>query len=351
MESQQHNRQLAQTFVRDGVVRLERRAAAPARGRDFLASLRWMLEVFLMPTILAIGGWYVSQQLQEAQKQHSEQMSAAQLEATTLIEKQKIQLERTKHLAQLHAEVLSLLAQQDSGSDVHAMIRSMSTYGEAALPFLINLRAYIHSSGQCALDCSSHPTHKIIEEAMVKSFDSQLRISPINGFAGRNLRYAPLARADLRDVVFDGATLYKADFTDSDLRGASFSGRGTDLHGAVFERANLSGAKFADANVRKADFSYARLQDVDFSATRNVADAVFSIGGLGLAKFSLDDLARILESRHREIAALPEGFRNSTICKLQKNHAESPPASDGGDIRSLLQRHLTIPTDDVCGRK
>lgn len=62
--------------------------------------------------------------------------------------------------------------------------------------------------------------------------------------------------------MFAGAHLETTNFSDADMEGADFSG-GTQMDGAIFDRATLSGATFSGAHLKGASFACAKMSGVD----------------------------------------------------------------------------------------
>ncbi|MCH8150054.1 MAG: pentapeptide repeat-containing protein [Planctomycetes bacterium] len=86
--------------------------------------------------------------------------------------------------------------------------------------------------------------------------------------------YAELLNSTLRHVDFSNANLYRI----------HFSGKVTDLTGAMFKGAKMGSAVFTEASIDGADFCDAQLQNADFSHAKGI-NSVFSHAALEGAIF------------------------------------------------------------------
>jgi len=108
---------------------------------------------------------------------------------------------------------------------------------------------------------------------------------PARVLAGRDMRRADLAGADLHEVNMrranlEGANLSRAVLMRADLRGANLTG--ARLSGANLRFAKLDGASLREANLHGADLRWASVEDADFSGAA-LHGADMQCGGLETA--------------------------------------------------------------------
>lgn len=117
-----------------------------------------------------------------------------------------------------------------------------------------------------------------------------------------DLRGLDFSAKMLPELVFVGAALDFANFADSDVRRAAFSG--CSLLGTNMARVRADGAMFTDAQISDCDFSNASLAGADFSSARivqsNFSDANMRRVGLRRCRFERCDLTT--QSWTRQIA-------------------------------------------------
>ena len=98
---------------------------------------------------------------------------------------------------------------------------------------------------------------------------------------GADLRWADLQGANLRGANLRGANLRGADLQEANLQGADLQRAGlqeANLRGADLQEANLRGADLQEANLRGANLRRAKLEQDQFNAVRDCANAILPEG-------------------------------------------------------------------------
>jgi uncharacterized protein YjbI with pentapeptide repeats len=159
---------------------------------------------------------------------------------------------------------------------------------------------------------------------------------------------------------FDGADLTRAlaDFSDQDLRGASF--RGARIAAVRFSRANLEGADFSESSGGD-NFTGANLTNANFSGARCLGS--FTSVGRGQPAAILDGaIFRGVRFEPRLFLAAQDGFISADVTRanlegaillcanLVQNHPPSAPWRERqiAWIRDLEPRRRGIILDDSC---
>ncbi|MDK3074129.1 pentapeptide repeat-containing protein [Sedimentitalea sp. JM2-8] len=119
-----------------------------------------------------------------------------------------------------------------------------------------------------------------------------------------DLRMANLAGFDLRDLVFDDATLQDAEMIGADLRGASFRRANLQvckLVKAQLNHADMTDAKLGYANLKRARLANARMQRAILSSVdlREVDLAETGLQGALLSSIDLDNGTGLQSARLR----------------------------------------------------
>jgi uncharacterized protein YjbI with pentapeptide repeats len=89
-------------------------------------------------------------------------------------------------------------------------------------------------------------------------------------FSRMSLDFLQLSKADLRNAVFQGASLIQTDLREAKLQGANLIAAdltGADLSEANLQRAELNGARLYNANFQGADLREANIRNADLVKT------------------------------------------------------------------------------------
>lgn len=197
----------------------------------------------------------------QADRQHSTKIAEAQLKS-----------QRLGDITEIFSDIVKLIKEPpenfESNNEVlkHS-IRSLSAYGDEALPFLIQLRDEYRTSN------GVEPNKTILAVAK-KTIKGVLQQNQHNiekmYIAGEKNKILALPKRkyvnyDLSDSTFQYVNLYEADFSDTTLKNAIFID--TDLRKANFSKTSLINANFMETNIAETTFDGANLKGATFQET------------------------------------------------------------------------------------
>ena len=124
---------------------------------------------------------------------------------------------------------------------------------------------------------------------------SSLQVAEPADLSGQDLREVRASGADLKQVVFQGANLTKADLSESDLSNCDMSN--ANLSGANLKGANLAGTNLNGANLREAILDAAKLSttqlenaSLDFASLQGALDGSYVILMIAIGGYLFDYL-------------------------------------------------------------
>ena len=123
--------------------------------------------------------------------------------------------------------------------------------------------------GQTPVQEEPSPSHRVIGDEQFREILAEHRKWMESGGEDgtrADLRWASLARRDLREVILEGANLQRAHLQGADLRGAELIE--ANLQEAVLSRADLKGAYLTGANLRGALLNSADLEGAHLQGAR-----------------------------------------------------------------------------------
>jgi len=146
-------------------------------------------------------------------------------------------------------------------------------------------------------------------------------------FVGASIEKADFSQSNLTDANFENAVLYKASFRNTDLSRANLSGltvEDADFSGAAIVRANFSNSKlksaqFSRSKIDRCNFSKADLESADFSDAITVSNCQFtqtSLVGVRFPSNTVGDnfVEADLSNANLDGVSLPKcNFENTTL--------------------------------------
>jgi hypothetical protein len=197
------------------------------------------LGLLIVPVVIALAGWYLSEVSTRNQQQIEDQRSQAQQETENDRVRQSVLQSYIQHMTEL------LLDKGLATSKPEQPIRQISRSSTLA------------TIRQLDADRKAILLQFLYESNLIKEID------PIINLRGADLRDANLLEIDLRDANLNHADLSDANLSGADHRGAKLSD--ANLSGTILSSVNLRGANLRGTYLVGADLSGADLSLADLS--------------------------------------------------------------------------------------
>lgn len=259
-----------------------------------------------------------AEKLATGQQENAQKIADANIKNSKTIAAAEMETEHLKHLVHIFSTIISP-GGNDSEEVIQERIRSLSVYGDEALPFLLQIRQHFSKLDIESLrqkEKSETPINKKEEKALVADRTisaiikySQIEVSRqiVSGTPKQhlNLRNKEYINYNLGNSTFSYVNLFGANFYSSSLHGSSF--KHVDLVEANFQKTNLADVSFEYANLRKTDFNQAKLKGVTFKDCENIEEAKFSLNTILYAKpgffgpLKVDQYVLLLMSHEEEL--------------------------------------------------
>jgi uncharacterized protein YjbI with pentapeptide repeats len=250
-----------------------------------------LLGLLIVPVVIALAVWYLSEVSRQNQQQIEDQRAKAEQDIEDQRAKAQQQIEddrvRDSVLQSYIQDMTGLLLDRRLADSVpNDPIRDIAR--SSTLTAIRQLDSY--RKGILLQFLSESNLIKTDIDPIIYLFGADLRGADLRGadLRGTNLSRANLSsanlvgtnlfRADLSGANLSGAILNPAVLSGANLSGANLSG--ANLSGANLNGANLSGANLVGTNLFRADLSNAGLSDA------NLSDAVLSGADLSRADLS-----------------------------------------------------------------
>ncbi|GEM_PF-2125251 len=316
-----HDRQSGQPLQKSPSIQVPPSYDRPEKKALWLEALR----LGLMPLVLGLISFYVTQAINTQQIKSANEIAEQQLTSSKQIAAANLKTQHLSHMVQIFSEIIDdKTSHKQTKHGNHSLvqrIQSLQIYGNEALPFLVQLRAHYESGGKHTLGLLG-TTKKVIKHILQ---ESQLDFHGSTFIAQTptriNLRKKNFENFNLSASVFEDVNLYRANFTEATLKKARF--KNVDLQETSFRGANLDGVEFDNANLRKTDFTQAYLYGAIFAENcTNIEDAFFTLEAL----LHLYDHPQ----KHNPIQSIPNEAYTILLMKQKKaliSRIEQQPAS------------------------
>jgi uncharacterized protein YjbI with pentapeptide repeats len=281
------------------------------------------LELLIVPSVLAIGGYLFTRsenkrtrQSAEDQRELDREIADQRTEEDRKIAQERAETDREiaeqrrqdealqaylDHIGELLLDNAQPLRQSEEHSEVRTLARSRTLtvlgsldgrHKRSVLQFLYESR--LIDQEQALLDKKSdliERRHMIVSLAQADLSGASLGRANLRAacLRGAHLSWASLGRANLRAACLRGAKLFKANLYGADLIGANLGDadlREADLIEADLIGASLEGASLKGADLRRTHLSGANLRRTDLSGA-NLGGA--DLRGVNLFKANLGE--------------------------------------------------------------
>ncbi len=309
----------------------------------------------VIPVFITLGSLYVTYYINEqqaasakvvadSQLESAEKIAAANREHSSKIASAELETQRLTQMAGVFSNIITL-SNQSPKSDKKTIdtltqqIKSLSVYGDEALPFLVQLRDGEHyAKSASAISTTAKDTIKeilLLNQPIVKmdffgKKDKPLylpRREYINyNLSGSRFKNVTLYAADfshslLKETEFIDANLRKANFSNASLINARFANTGSaetkfDIAETNFDYANLKGATFINVDLSKVNFQKSFIKGVKFVDCDHIANAKFSMHQFLQA--NAEPFKSLGEIEYSKLLMKHE----TSLTKLHKNNAE-----------------------------
>jgi uncharacterized protein YjbI with pentapeptide repeats len=285
--------------------------------------INFIWQDFIKPSLipLVIGGasFYVTQEVTTQQLVSAETIAEQNRENSALIADAELKTQHLMQMAKMFSNIINLInlspAEKKTTEDTFIQqVKSLSVYGDEALPFLLQIRdEYKGKLYDTKSERSISDVAKTTIENILKLNQHQIKMNfigekdhPLNlpgreyidynlggsTFKDVNLYEANFSKSSLQDAKFIDVDLRKADFSNASLINATFENTDTkktrlDISGTRFDHANLENAKFIKVNLSNVSFNKTYLKNVSFEECMHIEKAKFSMQQLVSADIGL----------------------------------------------------------------
>lgn len=287
----------------------------PKQSKSKWQRIKFMWQDFIKPSLipLVIGGasFYVTQEVTDQQIESTEKIAKDNQHNTKIIADAGLETQRLMQMAGIFSDIINLLNQppeknKTTEDTLKQKVKSLSVYGDEALPFLIQLRDEYKREGHDQSGITVSEIAATTIEGILKLSQHQIEMEFVGDqgkrlilprreyinynlsgskFKDVNLYEANFSRSSLQNVQFIDADLRKADFSDSSLIKARFintdeAKSNLNLAKTNFDHANLKNVTFKNVDLSNVNFEKAYLKGVKFEFCKHVGKAMFSMDQL-----------------------------------------------------------------------
>jgi uncharacterized protein YjbI with pentapeptide repeats len=336
-----------------------------------------------IPVVIALASVLVTYQVNrqqlvsanivaKSQLQSAEKIATANREHSSKIAKAELETQRLTQMAKVFDKIITLSVKggREVQDELKQQVKSLSAYGDEALPFLVRLRdskfdakqgGTLSEAAKATIEEIFLLNQPIVEMKFIGKKDDLLYLSK-RKYVNYNLSGSIFKDVTLYAADFSRSLLKKAEFIDADMRKVNFSNAAlidaqftrTNIAEAIFDDANLENAIFEHVNLSKTNFEKANLKGAQFINCKNTGSARFSINYLlkantepfkslaareytRLLMHREDELLTIHKDNERELENVYKKLNMANFNALQEKFNELRESADNKNSNNLLQ--------------